>query len=879
MNSRAGVVGLLVLGAWYSLAEAQSPRVNSVGINITEWSGAGGDYTAEKIWADAMRSHRRWGLPYDNNTPVALDTNGWPTVDGSCLVYHGLQTGNNHGTYRLSFDCNNPAGVTIAEDWGGGTVQGKTNSGNRVSCRLVISDTNNNACLLRFQNTSGGVRNVKLMRPVAAGSTNAYGEEVEFTTLVLQAVAPFQLVRYMHWMHLDRPLCDMNWSQRTRWNYAAQHGVNPYGWGQSGPSWESVIKFANAAGKDAWICLPVRATDDYIRNLALLFRNGGADCEPLRPDLKLYLEYGNEIWNSGTYYTQWAWVTNATVTTTNSALRYDGTSDPITLAYRYQGMRTVQISGIFREVFGTAAMMTRIRPVLCHQQNYIDICNRTMTFLDKYYARRDSRSDWPDPHPVNYYLYAFSTSTYFNPAATPPTLTLDNIWSSGGFVASNHFAAIRSSAVIAKMYGLAYVAYEGGQHPNYNGDQTITRQAAVDDRMRAKQAEAQRVFNQLDGELNVLFHLIDKDLSATPGTTDGHFGMLRGDIANTNRPRYQAVLDINATAPDPVTYGSMAPFTRAGADFDLETSWGMSSSLTGSRTLTAQANTYGAAYCFRVPRTGTYALRVQYSTTSSAMLAADVRGLPVGNFQLPNTAGASAQTPPVNMLCDTGKLYAIKLAAVSGAVAIVSVSLSEVVTVQSSAESVRVPEGGTAGFQVCLSAPPASAATVTVVRTSGDANISVVGGSNLVFNSGNWSAWQAVTLAAAADVDSVNGTAILTCGAPEISNATVVAMEADNTLDSDGDGMNDAAEVGAGTNPESSTSCLSMSVAGIEDSQRFVVRWTSVTNRMYSLRATTNLPLGFKQTLRANIQATPPLNVHTDIVEGVSCKFCQVLVE
>lgn len=869
---------LMFLGI-FLVAHAQTGRVNSVGINITEWSGAGGDYTAEKIWADAMRSHRRWGLPYDNNTAVSLNANGWPTVDASCLVYHGLQTANNHGTYRLSFECDNPSGVTIAEDWGGGVIQAKTSTGTRVSCRLVISDTNNNACLLRFQNTSGGVRNVKLMRPVSAGGTDSYGEEVDFTTPVLQAVAPFRVLRYMHWMHLDRPLCDMDWNQRTRWNYAAQHGINPYGWGQSGPSWESVIKFANAAGKDAWICLPVRATDDYIRNLALLIRDGNPDCQPLRSDLKLYLEYGNEIWNSGTYYTQWQWVTNAAVTSTNTALRFDGTSDPITLAYRFQGMRSVQISEIFREVFGSGTMMTRIRPVLCHQQNYVDICNRTMTFLDRYYTRRDPRSNWPSPHPVNYYLYAFSTSTYFNPAAPPPTLTVDNIWNSGGFVAANHYNALKSTAAMAKMYGLAYVAYEGGQHPNYNGDETITRQAAIDIRMRAKQAEAQRVFNQLDGELNVLFHLVDKNLSATPGTTDGHFGMLRGDVANTNRPRYLAVHDINAAAPDAITLGAMAPFIRAGANFDMETSWGRPSSPSGSWLLTALGNTYGVAYCFRVPRSGTYALQIQYSTTAAATLAADVGGAVVGTFNVANTGGANAQTPQVNLPCDADKLYAIKLAAVTGAVTVASVSVSEVVTVRTSSGNVRVPEAGTAEFRVCLSAPPAGVTTVTVIRTSGDTNITVVAGSNMIFNGGDWNVWQTVTLAAAPDEDSANGTATLTCGAPGVSDVTVAAVEADNTLDSDGDGMNDAAEVVAGTDPDVATSCLTMSAASSDDPLQFVVRWTSVTKKTYLLRATTNLLSGFNQTLGANIQATPPMNVHTDATSGVICKFYQVLVE
>jgi hypothetical protein len=674
MRRCAGLLVLLVLGECCFMARAQSTRVNSVGVNISEWGGVGTDYVGEKVWADAMRSHRQWGQPYTWNAAVTLDTNGWPTADASCLVYHGLTTGNNHGTYRLSFDCGNPSGVTIAEDWGGGVVQNKSVSGSRVSYDLMVSDTNNSQLHLVFTSTGGGVRNVKLMRPVARGSTTSYATNQVFTAPLLAAVAPFSVLRYMHWMNLDAPLCDMEWPNRTRWSYATQRGVNPYGWGTAGPSWESVIKFANAAGKDAWIGLPIRADDNYIRNLALLIRDGNDVCASLRPDLKLYLEYGNEIWNSGTYYQQWGWVTNAAFSV--PALRFDGTTDPITLAYRYQAMRTVQISDIFRSVFGSDAMMTRIRPVVCHQQNYIDICNRTMTFIDRYYAKRDSRSNWGDPHPVNYYVYGFSSSTYFYPGYAPPTLTLDNIWNSGTFVAANHYNALKSSAAIAKMYGLAYLAYEGGQHPNYNGDQTITRQAAMDARMRAKQAEAQAVFNQLDGELNVLFHLIDKNLSSTPQDTDGHFGMLRGDIADTNRPRYQAVLDINATNTAAITFGTLAPFTRAGANQDMETSWGVASQPAGNFSITAQGATYAAAFCFRVPSTGTYALQVEYSTTQAATLLAEFKGDVLGSLSLANTGGSPVWTAAMNMACESNKLYAIKLAALTGTVTLRNVQVS-----------------------------------------------------------------------------------------------------------------------------------------------------------------------------------------------------------
>jgi RNA polymerase sigma factor (sigma-70 family) len=656
------------------VAQVSSGRVNRVGVNVSEWGGAGKDYVAEKIWADAMRSHRQWGQPDACDKPVELDANGWPLADASCLVYHGLLTGNNHGTYRLSFDCANPSGVTVAEDWGGGVIQNRSVAGSRVSCDLVISDTNNSQCLLRFTNTRGGVRNVKLMRPTSSGCSLSYAPDKVFTEPLLAAVAPFEVLRYMQWMHISAPLRDMEWAGRTRWDYATQRGVNAYGWGAPGPSWESVIKFANAAGKDAWICLPVRANDDYIRSLATLIHDGNAVCEPLRPDLKLYVEYGNDVWNRAQGQ-QWDWVTNAAASA--RLLRFDGEADPVALVSRFQAMRTVQISDAFRAVFGHDAMRTRIRPVLCQPQGNADLCYRAMSFLDRYYARHDSRSDWSDPHPVSYYLHGLACSTWFRPEGAPPALTLENIWASAGYVASNHFATLQYSAAIARMYGLAFLSYEGGPHPNYNGDQALSRQAAMDPRMRDKQFELQKVFNQVDGELNVLSYLIDKNPASPPREEEGHFGMLRGNIEKLDGPRYQAVLDIKTVTPEPVALGTMAPFRRAGGDCDVESRGGWSPARSGAITLAAASDAYTSGYCFRVPRNGQYAVRVEYRVESPSTMLLEHDGRVAGSFVLESSGGVAVASAPVTVACVAGRLHAIKLSAVSGRVIVHAVRVED----------------------------------------------------------------------------------------------------------------------------------------------------------------------------------------------------------
>jgi len=97
--------------------------------------------------------------------------------------------------------------------------------------------------------------------------------------------------------------------------------------------------------------------------------------------------------------------------------------------------------------------------------------------------------------------------------------------------------------------------------------------------------------------------------------------------------------------------------------------------------------------------------------------------------------------------------------------------------------SLTVPEGGTATFQVKLSAQPSGTVQATVSRVSGDSNINVTGGSNLTFTTSNWNTYQTVTLAAAEDADTTNGSATIrihrTSG-DAVPDKDVQATEQDN---------------------------------------------------------------------------------------------------
>jgi len=94
--------------------------------------------------------------------------------------------------------------------------------------------------------------------------------------------------------------------------------------------------------------------------------------------------------------------------------------------------------------------------------------------------------------------------------------------------------------------------------------------------------------------------------------------------------------------------------------------------------------------------------------------------------------------------------------------------------------AVTVPEGGTAGFSVTLTADPGCPLEVTLAVKSGDSDIAVVGGALLAFDSLNYSVPQTVTLAAAEDVDYLNDSASIRLSTPGFQTNSIDATEADN---------------------------------------------------------------------------------------------------
>jgi len=93
-------------------------------------------------------------------------------------------------------------------------------------------------------------------------------------------------------------------------------------------------------------------------------------------------------------------------------------------------------------------------------------------------------------------------------------------------------------------------------------------------------------------------------------------------------------------------------------------------------------------------------------------------------------------------------------------------------------------------------------------------------------------------------------------------------------LDSDSDGMNNSQEYQAGTNPTNTDSSFKITSTQVSSGTRFVLHWSSVSNRLYDVLSASNLTTGAGAFVplpgATNLTGTPPENAWTDSVNSSS---------
>ena len=428
------------------------------------------DYERHGNW---LQPPGRWLEPPNDSNTLTFNASGDPESDASLLFDYRVNepwdgpdpnavAPNFSGTYHLSL-----TGQAVIQNQYPGfstdfTVQNQTYNAatNTTTADLVVPTTNTSAFFaIAFTNTQAtptsglntGFSNARLIRPgYAADSTQL------FTNEYLAALQPYSVLRDLLADDANsQPILDGNNSLVT---------VGASQVDQTGLPWEYLITLANETNTDIWINIPQGATDSYVTALAGIFKNGGVvdgvDYPGLNANLKIYLEYSNEVWGGipSNYTYQADAVQNSAANDPLSTFpgntdiyeNTDGstTSDINTALGRRYLERTAEIGQIFQSVLGADPTHERIRPVLGWQESNYAFYPPALDWFQHFFG------------PAQSAFYGIGNANYFNPTDFS---SVDNL------IASLQQQEISYSipdnidfTTLATYYGLQNVSYEGG---------------------------------------------------------------------------------------------------------------------------------------------------------------------------------------------------------------------------------------------------------------------------------------------------------------------------------------------------------------------------------------------------------------------------------
>jgi hypothetical protein len=528
---RTAVIGAILLAGGVCVVRAE---ISPLGINTCSIN----DYGRVHEFVDAMKHARTFGSvtePWKENT--ARDSKGWPTGDAGVVVLLQNSDQDVSGTYKLSFTGTATVAPTCCTGNGNNWhIENQMNNSatNTTTADLVVP-AGNGPNYISFRNTSGGVRNVKLIRP-GYDPVNP----PTFTTPFLQAIAPFPILRLMPCTNTNGGspayTVQYDWSQRRPKDWATQATTDSMARSMRGVSWEYAAELANVTGKDIWINIPVAASADYVSGLAHLLDT------MVNGTIKIYVEYSNELWNYGGGFDQFHYnqdAAEAEVAAGGTNLNYDGETNVYYWGIRRAAKKTVEFSDIFRGVFGDAAMNARVRFVLPWQvggtwQNYM------LRYIADNYG------------PPSHYVYATAQAPYMGNSTSTGTVDecLDGMRSYADSI--NRPANMRLSAV-ATYWGIKCFAYEGGPGLGGGGGDSVKIAANYDPRIKDLIIHDIRDnWYAQGGDLFMYYQLCSQwNGNGLWGTTQV--------IENLATPKYEALTELLAMPKPAITAGTLLP--------------------------------------------------------------------------------------------------------------------------------------------------------------------------------------------------------------------------------------------------------------------------------------------------------------------------------
>jgi len=354
-------------------------------------------------YIDLARENYRWH-DLDSGDPLGpaqVDAQGWPAVDARYIadfrpVAEWAGFIDDPEVYRLdvsgTWKCSFLGQGTVAAIAGGSVQNPAYDAGsNTTAFDFVVPPGSDGLFLLDISDTrrtpahplNTGFTGFKMLRPGYADDSQLFLPEF----LALFDSIGFSAIRYMIFTNTNGsdPLypAAMEWSDRKLPTDASQSAIPTIG-KNVGACWEHVIDLANRIQTDAWINVPVSASADYVAQLATMLKND------LDPDLNIYVESSNEVWNTAPGFEQ--------------SLYNQAQAAALGIGeHENHARRTVELAQIFEDVFGSGSLNGRVRVVLCSHQPMLKWWVEPMlSYIDAHFG------------PPSDLIYAIGSQTYFS---------------------------------------------------------------------------------------------------------------------------------------------------------------------------------------------------------------------------------------------------------------------------------------------------------------------------------------------------------------------------------------------------------------------------------------------------------------------------------
>lgn len=429
-----------------------------VGMNlegIADWSTAW-------TFTDMAHTMRSWvSVSYNEATfsqdwgstlfDINLDENGWPTESYSTTNEEG-QTITQQLVAPILTGNVNPAGIYRAEWDGEATVwlpgiieQGITPEGRHYAL-LDLPENYDILLTVSGIDPTNYFRDFNLWLP-DYNDQSFVGQDWQpgdtfspFHPLFLERLAPFETLRFMDWMHTNGSDI-VSWDDRAKVSDATFFGSDDDTEFHNGIAPEYMIELSNTLDANPWFNMPHMADDDFVREFAEMVRDN------LDPELTVYVEWSNEIWNYAYGFETSYWIDEQLNLPENEGMNW----------FEFAAGQIQQDFEIWQDVF--AGQEDRLVRVVAGQQATPSVLENLLAYMD---GNFDAIS-----------VTAYAGLGYDQISSFDEFTTADDVidtileesvpWSLARLVDHQNIAD-QYSAILGREIDL--VTYEGGSHPS-----------------------------------------------------------------------------------------------------------------------------------------------------------------------------------------------------------------------------------------------------------------------------------------------------------------------------------------------------------------------------------------------------------------------------